>query len=87
MRWSEVREFFPEQFVLVKALRSHIEGDSLHVDEMAVIRPIPDPLEATRELLKCKNDTFVYHTGRPELVMEMVPYVGVRSDSFENHIS
>ena len=78
MRWSEVRQLFPNQFVLVQALKSHQDGDRLYVDEMAVIRPIPDPHEATRELLKSTDDRFVYHTGNPELVMEVVSYVGFR---------
>ena len=38
MRWSEVRQLFPNQFVLVQALKSHQDGDRLYVDEMAVIR-------------------------------------------------
>ena len=55
MLWSEVRELFPNQFVLVQAIKSHQEGNKLYVDEMALIRPIPDAHEATRELLKSKD--------------------------------
>ncbi|MCY0871077.1 MAG: hypothetical protein OWT27_10935, partial [Firmicutes bacterium] len=76
MLWSEVRELFPNQFVLVQALKSHQDGNKLHIDEMAVIRSIPDPHEATRELLKSKDENFVYHTGKPEMVMEVVSRVG-----------
>lgn len=42
MLWSEVRELFPDQFVLVEELKSHYEDDKLHVEEVAVIRPIQD---------------------------------------------
>lgn len=84
MLWSEVRELFPDQFVLVQALKSHQDGSKLYVDEMAVIRPIPDPHEATRELLKAKHENFVYHTGRSEMVMEIVSRVGFRRSPVED---
>lgn len=84
MLWSEVRELFPNQFVLVQALKSHQDGNKLYVDDMAVIRPIPDPHEATRELLKSKDENFVYHTSKPEMVMEVVSRVGFRRSLVEN---
>jgi hypothetical protein len=84
MLWSEVRELFPNQFVLVQAIKSHEEGSKLYVDEMAVIRPIPDPQEATRELLKSKDANYVYHTSKPEMVMEVVSRVGFRRTPIED---
>lgn len=84
MLWSEVRELFPNQFVLVQAIKSHQDGNRLYVDEMAVIRPIPDPKEATRELLKSRDENYVYHTSKPELVMEVVSRVGFRRSPVED---
>lgn len=43
MLWTEVRELFPDQFVLVEELKSHYEDNKLHVEEVAVIKPIPNP--------------------------------------------
>ena len=85
MLWSEIRDLFPNQFVLVQALKSHQDGNKLYVDEMAVIRSITDPREATRELLKSKDEIFVYHTGKPEMVMEIVSRVGFRRSPVEDH--
>ena len=84
MLWSEVRELFPNQFVLIQAIKSHQHGNKLYVDEMAVIRPIPDPKEATRELLKSRDANYVYHTSKPELVMEVVSRVGFRRSPVED---
>ena len=84
MLWPEVRELFPNQFVLVQALKSHQDGNQLYIDEMAVIRPIPDPHEATRELLKSKDNNFVYHTGKSEMVMEVVSRVGFKRSPIED---
>jgi len=83
MLWS-VRELFPNQFVHVQAIKSHQDGNKLYVDEVAVIRPIPDPHEATRELLKSKDANYVYHTSKPEMVMEVIFRVGFRRSPVED---
>lgn len=84
MLWSKVRALCPNQFVLVQALKSHRDGSQLYVDEMAVVRPIPDAHEATRELLISKDENFVYHTGKPEMVMEVVSRVGLKRSPVED---
>ncbi|MCD9024019.1 hypothetical protein [Cohnella silvisoli] len=71
MLWSEVRSLFPDQYVLIEELRSHYEGNKLHVDEVAVIKPIPDPQAAFKELFAAKNERFVYHTGNEKIVVEV----------------
>jgi hypothetical protein len=87
MLWSEVRELFPNQFVLVQTAKSHQDGNRLYIDEMAVVRSIPDPQEATRELLKSKDNNFVYHIGKSEMVMEVVSRVGFRWSLIEDPIN
>lgn len=71
MLWSEVRELFPDQFVLVEELKSHYEDDKLHVEEVAVIRPIQDPQEAWEELFSAKNERFIYHTSNENIIIEV----------------
>jgi hypothetical protein len=41
------------------------------VDEVALIKAIQDPVEATKELLMCKNNNIVFHTGQEEISMEI----------------
>jgi len=77
MKWSEVRERFPNQFVLVEELASHIENDSVFVDEVAVVRAIPDD-EATKTLMQCKDKLFVYHTNNDSVVIELRRRPGLR---------
>lgn len=70
MKWSEVRKWYPNQFVKLKVLSSHIENEQEIIDDMAVITPVPDEL-ATRELLKSKGDELVYHTIHENIVLEI----------------
>lgn len=43
MLWSEVRELFPNQFVLVEELKSHYVDNQLHVEEVAVMKALDSP--------------------------------------------
>ena len=72
MKWEEVRESFPNQYVLLDALEYHIVGNKKYIDDMAVLRTIPDSKEATKLLVRCKGSNFVYHTANEEVVMEIV---------------
>lgn len=35
---------------------------SQYVDEVSLIKAIQDPDEATKELLKCRDNNIIYHT-------------------------
>lgn len=73
MLWSEVRELYPERWVMVTAVESRIENGKQYVDEVAVIRPLLDDRDAKKVLMQCSGDTFVYHTVNPKIVIEIMP--------------
>lgn len=77
MQWSEVRERFPHQFVLVEELASHMRDDRVFVDDVAVVRAVPNE-EATKTLMQCKDKMFVYHTDQDPVVIKIRPRPGLR---------
>ncbi|MFD1363443.1 hypothetical protein [Lentibacillus salinarum] len=77
MKWSEVRIMYPDQFVKLKVLSSHIKNYREIIEDMAVIRPVPDE-SATKELLKSKDEDLVYHTSHENIVLEVRQDVGLR---------
>lgn len=77
MKWEEVRKIYPDQFVKLEVLESHIEDDKEVVDEVAVIKPIEES-EATQELLKSKDNKLVYHTSNKEIVLKIRNRLGLR---------
>lgn len=84
MKWSEVRKIYPDQFVKLKVLSSHIENSQEFIEDVAIIRPIPDKL-ATKELLKSKGDELVFHTVHEDIVLEVRQEIGLRRfDYHEN---
>ncbi|NJD03623.1 MAG: hypothetical protein FIA99_13755 [Ruminiclostridium sp.] len=78
MKWDEVRKIFPERYVLLQILESHIEGDKKLIDDVAIIRDINNPKEATRELVHGKPGTLVYHTANEKIEVLIRKTVGFR---------
>jgi hypothetical protein len=70
MKWQEVRELFPNQFVLVSILEYHEEGNKKIVDEVAPIRSISDE-DANKEFFKVEQGNIVYHTSNEECVIHI----------------
>ena len=84
MKWSEVRRLYPNQFVKLKVLSSHIKNEQEFIEDMAVIKPVSDE-QATKELLNSKGDELVYHTANESIVLEVRRDVGLRRlDHLEN---
>lgn len=78
MKWEEIRNIYPDQYVKLQVLASHIEGNLKIVDEVTLIRSIQDPKEATLELLNSKDGSIVYHTSNPEIKIKIRKIRGLR---------
>lgn len=78
MKWEEVRNLYPNQYVKLNILDFHLEDDSKIITDVALINVIEDSKMATKELLKSKGDTIVYHTGSDKIVIEMRTPTGLR---------
>ncbi|AOT71245.1 hypothetical protein [Geosporobacter ferrireducens] len=71
MKWKSVRELYPNQFVLLKVLKYHTIDDKRYIDDVAVVKPIEDPKEATKLLVNGEADDLVYHTKNEEIVVKV----------------
>ena len=78
MKWEEVRKEFPDTFVKIQVLKSHIEGNVRYIDDMEVVQAFDDDKEATRELVRAKDDLVVYHTAKKEIKLEIKDIFGYR---------
>lgn len=78
MKWDEVRKIYPDKFVKIQILESHMWGNIRHIDDMAVIKAFDDNKEATRELVRAKDDILVYHTGKDKIEVEIKQIFGYR---------
>lgn len=78
MTWEEVRKSFPNKFVKIQILKSHMEENIRHIDDMAVIKTFDDDIEATRELVRSRDEILVYHTGKVKIEVEVKDIFGFR---------
>lgn len=78
MKWEEVRQTYPNTFVKIQVLQSHTEGNVRYIDDMAVIKVFNDNKEATRELVRAKDDIVVYHTAKENIKLEIKDIFGYR---------
>lgn len=78
MQWEKVRKIYPDQYVKLKILTSHTEGNTKFVDEVALIRTIQDPKKATVELLQSNDGVINSHTAIHELKVEIRTLCGLR---------
>jgi len=78
MKWQEVRETYPDQFVKMQVLNYRIIENKKYIDEVAVIKPLKDGKEATTELVHSKDDVLVYHTKNEEIIIEIRNITGFR---------
>lgn len=81
MKWEEVRRTYPNQYIKLQILESHMEGNEKYIDELAVIEVMEDSDQATSELVKTEGSTLVYHTGNESLVIEVKNIRGYRGES------
>ncbi|XOJ03232.1 hypothetical protein ACMX2M_16980 [Paenibacillus polymyxa] len=77
MKWQEVQQIFPNQFVKFEVLHSEETDNQEIIDDMAVIGPISDE-EATREFLNSRDKTLVYHTSKDQIVVKVRKNIGLR---------
>jgi hypothetical protein len=77
VKWQEVQNIYPNQFVKFEILHSVEQDNQEFIDEIAVIGPVKDE-DATRELLNSKNKTLVYHTSKDQIVLKIRKNIGLR---------
>ncbi|MGN8842416.1 hypothetical protein ACTQ5K_13670 [Niallia sp. Sow4_A1] len=70
MKWQEVRELFPNQFVLLSILDYHEENGKKIIDEVAPIRSISSE-NANKEFFKVKQGNIVYHTSNERCIVHI----------------
>lgn len=83
MNWSEVRAKYPNQWLLVEALRAHSQDDKRLVDDIAVVDVFADSVAALRQYSRLHHqapdrELYVFHTSRDQLDITERQWLGVR---------
>ncbi len=70
MKWQQVRELFPDQFVLLSILDYREEEDKKIITEVAPIRAIPEK-DVNRAFFNAGSGTIVYRTSNKDCVIHL----------------
>jgi len=82
MRWEEVRERFPDEWVVLEAIKAHSAEGNRYIEEVVIVDTFEDPTSAMRRYNELhKQDPYreycFFHTSRSQLVARE-RYVGLR---------
>jgi len=78
MKWEDLRKKYPDKWLKLKILQSHVERNKEIIDDMEVLEIINSDLEAGRELVKCSENEVVYNTSNKKIFIEIRNIFGYR---------
>lgn len=82
MKWNQVREQYPEQWVLVEEISAYSENSSRFIEELSVISNFPDSTIAWKEYKKLHladplREYYIFHTDHETLEIKKQRFMGV----------
>ncbi|MFW5992370.1 MAG: hypothetical protein ACOCQN_04185 [Halanaerobiaceae bacterium] len=83
MKWQEVREKYPDSWVLFEAIEAHSESGKRKVDSISILNTFDDSDEATEMYRKIHKDNpqrelYIAHTQKEKLEIEERKWLGIR---------
>lgn len=83
MKWSEIRNHYPHQWLLVEAIKAYSEAGKRILEDLAVVETFADSTAAMRGYLKLhreapRRELLVLHTDREELDVTERRWLGIR---------
>ncbi|MFC3747412.1 hypothetical protein [Paenibacillus sp. GCM10012306] len=82
MRWDEIKERFPDEWVVLEATKAYSKEGHRYIEEMDVIESFDDSTKALKRYSELHKEAphreyCFFHTSRPSVVAKE-RYVGIR---------
>jgi len=83
MKWQEIRTHYPQQWLLLEAIKAHSEADKRILEQLAVVGAYPDSATAMKSYQKLhrqapERELYVFHTSRETLDVTERKWLGIR---------
>jgi hypothetical protein len=83
MRWKEIRNHYPHQWLLVEAIKARSESGKRIVEQLTVVNTFPDARAAMKGYTQLHRQTperefYVLHTDRETLDITERRWLGIR---------
>ncbi|OIO90855.1 MAG: hypothetical protein AUK03_12360 [Anaerolineae bacterium CG2_30_64_16] len=84
MKWEEIRRRYPDQWLLVEAIKAHSDAGKRIVEQLSVVSEFPDSIAALKDYAQLhreapKRELYVLHTSREGLDIAERTWLGIRS--------
>lgn len=84
MQWQEIRQCYPQQWLLVEAIQAHSEANKRILDQLAVVNAFSDSKQAMERYARLHRESpdrelYVFHTSREDLNIDERRWIGVRA--------
>ena len=83
MKWEEIREHYPHQWLLVEAIKAHSDSGKRILEQISVIGVFPDSVTAMKGYTQLhreapERELYVFHTDREWLDIMERKWLGIR---------
>jgi hypothetical protein len=83
MQWQEIRQHYPQQWLLLEAIKAHSEADKRILDQLAVVSTFSDSASALNGYTQLhreapERELYVFHTSRETLEIVERRWLGIR---------
>ena len=83
MQWQEIRQYYPQQWLLIEAIKAHSEANKRILDQLAVVSVFPDSMSAMSGYARLhreapERELYVFHTSREALDVMERHWLGIR---------
>ena len=85
MQWQEIRAHYPQQWLLVEAIKAHSDASKRILEQLAVVSAFSDSVAAMQSYsqLHCEapqRELYVFHTRRETLDVTERRWLGIRGE-------
>jgi hypothetical protein len=83
VKWEQVRELYPEEWVLVEAVSAYLEKSIRYLEELSVISNFPESTNAWKEYKKLhlaepSREYYIFHTDHKTIEVKEQKFIGFR---------
>lgn len=84
MQWQEIRKHYPQQWLLIEAIKAHSDASRRVLEQLAVVGVFPDSASALKHYQQLHHEAperelYVFHTSREVLDVVERQWLGIRS--------
>ncbi len=83
MQWQEIRTHYPQQWLLVEAIKAHSDASKRILEQLAVVSAFSDSASAMKSYLQLhreapQRELYVFHASRKKLDITERRWLGIR---------